>query len=141
MAIRSALAADQAAELVGPGGSGAGLIEADGTLGDQRGRGPSPGSACRTGRRSGAGNRSELFCLPGIRLATAGVLTMISWAITRPNAWPLGSLRRQRVLGKDRREAAAELDPYLGLLLEGNTSTIRSTVWAAELVWSVAKTR
>jgi len=44
---------------------------------------------------------------------------MISWAITRPNAWPLGSLRRQRVWAKDRREAAAELDPYLGLLVGG----------------------
>ena len=48
--------------------------------------------------------------------------------------------RRQQLLGDDALQRHRQLHAHL-LLLGGNTSTMRSTVWAVSCVWSVANTR
>ena len=72
----------------------------------------------------------------------AGVLIMISWAITRPKA-PLevGSALLQRVWEKTASRLPLSCTRIWVCWPAGKTSTIRSTVWPAELVCRVPKTR
>ena len=83
---------------------------------------------------------AEYICatLPSrIRLRMAGLPIMISWAATRP--WP--SLVLSSVCEITATSDSDSMARTISFSAAGKTSMIRSIVFAAELVWSVANTR
>ena len=135
--LRRPYRAHEATELVRGGRARLGELAGDLVLAHQLRRARRPWSACRARRRSGAPSRSGASCPRGSGCGPRASARAPRWPRVRPCPSAVGRSCCVTMPWRDTDSCTRTCCCCSG----GNTSTIRSTVWAVSCVWSVANTR